>query len=357
MHLVFSITAHGFGHAAISCAVINRVMQHYPQIKISVMTRVPKKYLDARLVSPFDYYPVGADFGMLMSSAISVDIVNSRHQYQALFDDWQFYVDQEKKMLSTINADILISNISPISLDAAYQLGIKTASVAPFNWAQIYQAYCLDGSVETLAVYQKMASVYQAVDLVFKPLPFVPLNDGKEIAIASINEQPIINLSDLQKNLPHHVKAIGLVALGGLPFPLDLQNWPIIKGMHWIVDQEIPADRSDMSHLQALDIPFLQLIAACDVIITKPGYGTYCEIAALAKYKKIRVITLARPDWPETPYLNQFLKQRVPFVEVDPSTLTGQDLERVINVLSLLSYPQALFCEDGAMQLVKRLLS
>jgi len=357
MHLCFSITAHGNGHAAISCSVINRVMLHYPQVKISVMTLLPKSYLDSRLVSAFDYYPIGSDFGMLMSSPISIDIVNSRHQYQTLFNHWQHYVDKEKQLLSEIKADVVISNISPISLDAAHQLGIKSASVAPFNWAQIYQAYCLDGSVETREVYQKMVSVYQAVGLVFKPLPFVPLDDGKEIVIASINDQPITDLLAVQNKLPSDVDKIGLLALGGFPFPLDLQNWPTIKGMHWLVDQGIPASRPDMSQIKSLNIPFLQLIAACDVVITKPGYGTYCEIAWLAKYKKIRVISLKRPDWPETPYLNQFLEQRVPFVEVDRGALTGQALEIVIEGLSQLSYPEQLACEDGAMQLVERLLN
>ncbi|GLS90616.1 hypothetical protein GCM10007916_16830 [Psychromonas marina] len=357
MHLCFSITAHGNGHGAITCSVVNRVMQHYPQIKISIMTLLPKCYLDSRLVAQFDYYPVGSDFGMLMSSAIGIDIVNSRHQYQTLFENWQAYVDQEKQILSAIKADVLISNISPISLDAAHQLGIKTASVAPFNWAQIYQAYCLDGSLETLTVYQKMNSVYQAVEQVFKPLPFVPLNDGKEIAIASINDQPIADLLTLQQRLPSNVNKIGLVALGGLPFPLDLGRWPTIKGMHWLVDQDIPAARKDMSQIKSLNIPFLQLVGACDVIITKPGYGTYCEIASLAKYKKIRAISLKRPDWPETPYLNTFLAQRVPFVEVDQVSLSGQALENVIEKLDRLNYPEQLVCEDGAMQLVKRLLN
>jgi len=355
MHLCFSITAHGFGHGAISCSVINRVMQHYPEIKISVMTLLPKSYLDSRLTGEFDYYNIGSDFGMLMSSPIGIDVENSRIKYQLLFENWQQFVDQEKSLLNSIKPDILISNISPISLDAAQQLSIKTASVAPFNWAQIYQAYCLDGSADTQAVYQKMKAVYQAVDKVFKPLPFVPLNHGSEIAIASINDQPTIDLSVLLEKLPSKTQKIGLIALGGLPFPLDLENWPEIAGWHWLVDQEIPTWRTDMSQIGHLNTPFLQLVAASDLIITKPGYGTYCEIAALAKFKKIRVLSLVRPDWPETAYLNTFLSDRVPFVEVAEAQLIGQQLSHVIKIVNQLKYPFELPCEDGAMQLVERL--
>ena len=131
-----------------------------------------------------------------------------------------------------------------------------------------------------------MSAVYQAVEQVFKPLPFVPLNDGREIAIASINDQPISDLPALLKKLPSKTQQIGIIALGGLPFPLDLQNWPKIEGLHWLVDQDVPASRCDMSQIAQLNTPFLHLVASSDFIITKPGYGTYCEIASLAKYKK-----------------------------------------------------------------------
>jgi len=356
MHLCFSITAHGFGHGAISCSVINRVMQHYPMIKISVMTLLPKSYLDSRLMNAFDYYQLGSDFGMLMSSPIGIDIKNSQLKYQQLFQQWQSHVNNEKRLLTNIKPDILISNISPISLDAAQQLGIATASVAPFNWAQIYQAYCLTKDSATQAVYQKMRTVYQATDRIFKPLPFVPLNDGSEIKIASINDQPIGDLAFLLQRLPANTKKVGLLALGGLPFPLDLLCWPEVDGLHWLVDQDIPASRTDMSQIKSLNIPFLQLVADSDFIITKPGYGTYCEIAALAKHKKVRVISLMRPDWPETPYLNKFLAQRVPFVEIDEKQLTGQALKEVLEKLNKLNYPELCACEDGAMQLVELLI-
>lgn len=321
------------------------------------MTLLPKSYLDSRLTAAFDYYQIGSDFGMLMHSPIVVDVENSTKKYQRLFENWQSFVDHEKHILGAINPDILISNISPVSLDAAHQLGIKTASVAPFNWAQIYAAYCLDGGAETEKVLHKMCSVYQAVDQIFKPIPFVPLDDGNEIVTASINDQPIADLLSLQGKLPNNVKQVGLIALGGLPFSLDLKNWPQIAGLHWLVDQVVPRCRQDMSQIDSLSTPFLQLVAACDLIITKPGYGTYCEIAALAKHKKIRAISLSRPDWPETPYLNQFLAMRVPFVEIEEAELTGKRLAEVIQALNQCDYPAEVMCEDGAMQVVNRLVN
>jgi hypothetical protein len=303
---------------------------------------------------------VGNDFGMLMVSPIEVDIKASTLKYLCLYDHWQQAVEQEKQILEQIKPDCLISNISAISLQAAMQLNIPTASVAPFNWAQIYQAYCLDPQQAEInkakSLFDKMRCIYEQVDFIYKPLPSVPFMQEKEIQIASIFNHPPPPSAQLLKALPAGVNKIALVALGGLPMSLDLDNWPRIKGWHWLVDQEAQQLRDDMSQLSALPFSFLQLLASSDVVLTKPGYGTYCEIAAIAKYQKIRVISIARPDWPETPFLNQFLSTRVPFAEIQLEQLRGESLRSLIRKLSLVDYPAVQACEDGALQLAQDLL-
>lgn len=362
MHLCFSITAHGFGHAAISCAVINQVKEKYPDIKITVLSLVSEVYLQSRLNCEFDLIPLGNDFGMLMVSPVEVDVKASALKYESLYDHWQQAVDQEKQILEQIKPDCLISNISPVSLHAAMQLNIPTASVAPFNWAQIYQAYCLEpvqpGINNAKFIFDKMACIYEGVDCIYKPLPSVPFIQGKEkeIQVASICNIPPPPCAQLLKKLPAGINKIGLVALGGLPMRLDLENWPRIAGWHWLIDQEADPLRDDMSQFSELPFSFLQLLSSSDLILTKPGYGSYCEIAAIAHYKKVRVISLERPDWPETPFLKQFLSARVPFAEVKLEQLRGEYLTAVIKQLETLDYPPAQACEDGALQLVRHLL-
>ncbi|ABM01966.1 conserved hypothetical protein [Psychromonas ingrahamii 37] len=360
MHLCFSITAHGFGHAAISCAVINQVKEKYPNIKITVLSLVSRVYLQSRLTCEFELIPLGNDFGMLMVSPVEVDVQASALKYLSLYDNWQKAVEQEKLILEQIKPDCLISNISPVSLDAAMQLNIPTASVAPFNWAQIYQAYCLKPEQPEInkakSIFDKMVSIYEKVDFIYKPLPSVPFTKEKEIQVASICDHPPLPSVPLLQKLPAGTDKIGLVALGGLPMRLDLENWPHITGWHWLVDQNAGQLRDDMSQLTELPFSFLQLLSCSDLILTKPGYGTYCEIAAIAKYQKVRVISIERPDWPETPFLNQFLSARVPFVEIKLSQLSNDSLTTVIKQLDRLDYPRIQACEDGAVQLVIHLL-
>jgi hypothetical protein len=357
MHLCFSITAHGFGHGAISCSVINTLMKNYPQIKISIMTSLSHDYLTSRLVRKFEYIECSHDFGMLMYSAIEVDAQASSVKYQELYNHWQTAVNKEKVILKALNVDCVISNISPITLQAAQELNIITASVAPFNWAQIYAAYCL-GFENSQLIFDKMSRVYGSTDLIYKPLPSVPnVYINNEINIASISSQPEAPSNVLLDLLPENTHNVGLIALGGLAMPLKLENWPVIDGWHWVVDQKVDKLRGDMSQVSALGLPFLQLVANSDLILTKPGYGTYCEIAAIAKNKKVRVISLDRADWPETPFLNQFLAQRVPFMAVNIEQINGGGLGEIISTLLAQDYPTDKPFEDGSQQLVESLLA
>lgn len=356
MHICFSITSHGFGHGAISCSVINQVIKIFPNCKITVLSKLPASYLNSRIQGKYEHISIGHDFGMLMHSPIKVNVEESSNNYLQLLKDWDNFVESERRCLAVIKPDLLISNISPISLAAAKSLGLKTASVAPFNWAQIYQAYCLDEqNPQSKLVHQKMNDVYLNVDYIFKPMPNVPDINHDEINIASIASQPeetplnllTANKLDIKRNI--------LFALGGFPMPIKLSQLPEIDGWQWLVDQKVSVQRTDLRHFADLPLSFLQLLAASDVVITKPGYGSYCEIATLAKHKKVRVLSLTRPDWPETPYLNAFLKERVPFMEIELSDLEDNKLATFIHKLCELPYPDTLPCRDGAEHMVYHL--
>ncbi|WP_375748695.1 hypothetical protein [Vibrio sp. HN007] len=356
MHICFSITAHGFGHGAISCSVINQVINQLPDCRITVLSKLPASYLEGRIQGEFTHIAMGHDFGMLMHSPIEVDVVASFAKYKQLLEDWGDCVEREKRCLADIKPDLLISNISPISLEAAKQLGIKTATVCPFNWAQIYQAYCLNENEQhSLQLHQRMNLVYQSVDYIFKPLPSVPESSHQEFNIASIASHPKEPSASLivENNLNDSQNI--LFALGGFPMPIELSQLPKLEGWQWLVDQPVSESRTDLRPIADLPFSFLELVASSDVIITKPGYGSYCEIAALAKYKRVRVLSLTRPDWPETPYLNAFLSERVPFKEIELSDLEGDRLANCIEQVCKLPYPDTLACEDGSEQLVSYL--
>lgn len=331
-HICFSITHHGFGHAAISTAVIAELQALLSDIKITIMSKVPKEYFSQRLGNSFDYLAFGSDFGMHMHSPIKVDTATSHQQYLTLAQQWPTRVAQEQAVLQQLKPDLVVSNISPVTLAAAQALSIPCASLAPFNWRQIYQHYCNDltGSQDVLALFE---TAYQGVNAILKTTPHVvdPLNHSREIEVGVICQQGNAQKGTLHASLRANHSSlsfaqIGLIALGGMPEPLDLMAWPSIPGWLWLVDQTPPQQRQDMLHFSAANMRFLDLIFSVDLALTKPGYGTYTELACAGT----NAVTLARPDWPETPFLNAFLEQHVNCVEISPQGLYKGELEQAI---------------------------
>jgi len=47
------------------------------------------------------------------------------------------------------------------------------------------------------------------------------------------------------------------------------------------------------------------VLVSVDVVLTKPGYGTYTEAVCNA----VPVLSIERPDWPETAVLNRWVQQ------------------------------------------------
>ena len=70
----------------------------------------------------------------------------------------------------------------------------------------------------------------------------------------------------------------------------------------------------------------------------------------------MRAISLERADWPETPFLNQFLSERVPFLAVNIDQINGNGLAQMIMRLLAQDYPTEKVFEDGSLQLVESLL-
>jgi hypothetical protein len=115
-------------------------------------------------------------------------------------------------------------------------------------------------------------------------------------------------------------------------------------------DWQGEAGREDVVDLAATGMPFFDLLASCDVLLTKSGYGSYVEAAASGA----AVLHVERPDWPETPYLSRWLEQTaraLPVREADFTRL-GEMIEAVLAL-----QPKPATSANGAEVAAERLLS
>lgn len=314
LHLVVSITAHGFGHVAQTAPVLNALCQAIPELQITVRSGVALAHLRSRIHVPFNHVSDNGDIGMLMSSALDVRVADSCAAYRDLHARWEEHVATEARLLREMKADFVLSNVGYLPLAGAQRAGIACAALCSLNWADIYRHYCGDDVVAA-----QIYSCYANADAFLRATPgmameylanLVPVGP---IAVVGKDRRDELNR---QLSLSQAEKLV-LVSMGGINSRLPIEKWPRIDGVRWLVQDSWRVSHPDAIIIESLPLGFGDLLASCDALICKPGYGSFVEAAC----NGTPVLYVNRPDWPESPALIDWLARHGLCCEVSRQAL------------------------------------
>jgi len=305
-HLFVDISSHGFGHLAQTAPVLNALRARLPDLQLTIRCGLPRERLARRIAGPFEHIPSTSDFGLVMHSALDVDVAASRARYRAFHADWVACVAAEAQQLAHYRPDLVLSNISYLALAAAEQAHIPALALCSLNWAEIFYAYCSDAP-DANQIRAQILAAYNSAEAFLRLTPGMAmpgidhLIDIGPIARRGENQRPLLNAA---LGLTPDERLV-LMAMGGIAIRLSSMSWPSLPGLKWIVPQNTGLQRTDVIALETLDRDFSDVLAACDCVLTKSGYGTFVEAAACGT----PVLYVERPDWPEEPCLVAWLRQ------------------------------------------------
>jgi hypothetical protein len=378
-HLLVDVSAHGYGHVSQTAPVVNELVRRIPGLRVTLRCAAPPEFLRQRFSCAFEHFPVALDFGMKMSNAVDVEVESSAAAYREFHADWEVKVQQAAQQVRALRPDLLLANVPYLSLAAARVAGVRAVAMCCLNWADIYGHYC-NSDAGSAAIHAQMLAAYNSAEVFLKVQPAMDmpeiLNARSIGPIAQVgrNQRARIDASLLPPppctrkgegaetslnpnsctvstpipafplqggrngpdtdglfvpgaNIPH--QKLILVAMGGIEFRLPLERWPRFGGVRWLVPQAWDIARDDMAAIESLGLPFGDLLASCDAVLTKPGYGTFAEAACAG----VPVLYVSRRDWPEEPYLVRWLEQNDACREVERGRLHGGDLEDVLREL------------------------
>jgi hypothetical protein len=96
-----------------------------------------------------------------------------------------------------------------------------------------------------------------------------------------------------------------LLSLGGLGMQFPPETLPMLQDTAWIVPDSFEGNRQDIVRQSTLDMPYIDLLASVDLVLTKTGYGALVE----AVVTQVPVLCIERPGWPEEPGLFDWCRQ------------------------------------------------
>lgn len=305
-HLLVDISAHGYGHIAQTAPVVNELLRRDPGLRVTVRSAAPAAFLKQRFKCEFQHVPVALDFGMAMVNAVEVDVVRSLAAYREYHADWETKVARAADDMRALQPDLLLANVPYLSLAAAHAANIPAVAMCCLNWADIYRHYATDDA-ESSAIHTQMLAAYDSARTFLKVQPTMPMPDLHHARAIP----PIAQLGRDQRETL--VAQCGLsaadrlvsIAMGGIEHRLNMRHWPRIQGVRWLIPQVWNIQRDDTIDMEATGMSFSDVLASSDAVLTKPGYGTFVEAACSG----VPVLYVSRGEWPEQPYLLEWLRQ------------------------------------------------
>jgi UDP:flavonoid glycosyltransferase YjiC (YdhE family) len=335
-HLLTYISGHGYGHIAQTGPVLDRLRQLVPELRVTVCSTAPIAQLQSRIGVDFTHISQAADFGMTMASALDVMIEESMQAYQTFHSDWPDKVAREASRIAQIAPDFVFSNVAYLPLAAARKAGVPCAAMCSLNWIDIFSHYCgrMPGAEKIL---DQMRDGYYSADAFLRVTPGMPMADLPNLrSIGPISRTGTNRRQQIDRllNLEGDEKLV-LVSLGGIAMRLPMESWPKVEGVRWLVQADWQVSRADTVTLESLAMDFTEVLASCDALVCKPGYGSFTEAAC----NGVPVLYVSRHDWPEEACLVEWLAEYGRCVEVGRAQLEAGQIGEALSRLWRQPHP------------------
>jgi L-arabinokinase len=287
--VVFFISSHGFGHASREIELVNALGPLIPDHEIVIRTSVARWLFDRTVRVPFTFIHGDCDTGIVQIDSLHLDEAETIARAEAFYRDLPHHVDREAALLRSHDARLVIADAPPLACAAAAAAGIPSIVVSNFTWDWIYEGYpgplaSASDLVPTIkAAYRNAREAWRLpMHGGFEPfdrvtdLPYIARHaehgrDHVRAALGLPHDRPLAlssfggyGVRDLDPARLDCLDAFGVV-ITGHSAPESLPH-----GVHFV----------DERRIYDAGLHYEDLVAAADVVVTKPGYGIIAECIA-----------------------------------------------------------------------------
>jgi hypothetical protein len=282
--VALAVSGHGFGHA-VRCAEVARALIDDLGVRTLVRTDAPAWLFPEQVEHlPSPGWPL--DVGVAQHDGLDLDIDETRRRWDACAKDFDAHAEAEAKLLLDNGVEVVVGDIPPLAFAAAARAKIPSLALGNFGWDWIYAAWPeFERAVATVRT-----GYHQANGLLRLPLHSVDADAF--CSFKAIEDVPLI--ARRARRPGHQVRAelglderarVVLLSFGGfMAHGLDvraLEQWTeYVFVLTPPVSTTLAGWPSNVVVLQAQPVDYVSLLAACDVVVTKPGYGIVADCLA-----------------------------------------------------------------------------
>jgi hypothetical protein len=303
--IAFYISGHGFGHASRDVEVLNALGRLAPKVPVAVRTSAPRWLFDLTLTRPAVLHPVECDTGVVQLDSLSLDEAETIRLAERFHADFEERAAAEAGWLRSIGARLVVADIPPLGCAAGRAAGLTTIALGNFTWDWIYEGY-RDWLAPGSRLIERIGDAYATVDLGLR-LPmhggFSTMDDVRDLPF--IARRSALAPAETRARLGLPDSPLVLLSFGGYGLQrIDLQAVAPLEDYTIVLTADVTANRRAGSggsagtdvrsevalppNVRLLDerklyhdgLRYEDLVAAVDVVMTKPGYGIIAECVA-----------------------------------------------------------------------------
>jgi hypothetical protein len=268
--IAFYISGHGLGHAARDIALIEALAARRPDWPVLVRT-LAAPWLFENRAPGLARTAVETDPGVVQIDSLRLDEDETVRRAAAFYREFDRRAAEEAQWLRDARVRLVVGDIPPLAFAAADRAGLLSVAVGNFTWDWIYEAYPAFAT-EAPHVIPAMRDAYARATLALRlPLHggFAPMQQVRDLPF--IARRSARDRRDTKRRLavPDDRPAV-LASFDGYGAPLPYAE--IARDPAFTL---LPAGR-----IPPAGLAYEDLVAAADVVVSKPGYGIVSECAA-----------------------------------------------------------------------------
>ncbi len=301
-----SISGHGYGHAAQVVPVLNALSKLVPGVKALLRTSVPAGFFEPRLAIPWELSPAQQDVGCIQNGPLSIDIAATWEAHRALHADWDNRIHAEAALIRQARPALVLSDISHLGIAAGAAAGIPTIGLCSLSWDLVLDPFVDPAEPDHAVILQEIRDAYAQADCFLRVAPGLEVTAFRNRRdVGPIAEPTAPQTAKLRQAIgAGPSETVILVGFGGIALQAPpFKQMEAMHGFRFLFDGPVPDGLSRVSSLSTAGLPFKQVLASVDLILTKPGYGTTVESVALG----IPVVYVRRYNFADEPPLVKYL--------------------------------------------------
>jgi L-arabinokinase len=290
---VFYISGHGLGHIARQIEVVKALAARMPDARFIIRTSAPSWFISASAPPSSELQPADIESGVVQIDSLSVDPVETARRAASFYGTFDHWIDREAGVLDDLGASLVVSDVPPLAFAAAARAGVPSVAIANFTWDWIYRSFPRFDRIAP-GVLDLICRSYSLAGVALR----LPLHAGFEPMSSVIRDNPLIaRKSRAGRERTREIlnlepdEQVVLASFGGHGLSLPLAD--IARANRFTLLVADPGDRTSNSQpntarlrrysrsaLREDDLDYPDLVAAADVVVSKPGYGIISECAA-----------------------------------------------------------------------------